>query len=80
MLFACVAPPFYWHIFICVILRWRGDYGGKVGKWFPATFCEEINVANGLKQTPDVPENASESEVSFFAYLIENRGFFVEYL
>jgi len=41
---------------------WRGDYGGKVGKWFPATFCEEINVANGLKQTPDVPENASESE------------------
>ena len=26
------------------MLRWRGDFGDFEGAWFPANFCEEINV------------------------------------
>lgn len=26
------------------MLRWRGDFGDYQGAWFPANFCEEINV------------------------------------
>ena len=44
--------------------RWQGDYGGQFGKWFPATFCEEINIANGVRQTPETPENMFDSEVN----------------
>ena len=29
--------------FVCH-LRWRGDFGDFHGAWFPANFCEEINV------------------------------------
>ena len=27
-----------------LMLRWRGDFGDFQGAWFPANFCEEINV------------------------------------
>lgn len=46
--------------------RWRGDYGGQVEKWFPATFCEEINIANGIRQTPETTENVLDTDVSVF--------------
>ena len=26
------------------MLRWRGDFGDYFAAWFPANFCEEINV------------------------------------
>ena len=61
------------------LLRWQGDYGGQCGKWFPATFCEEINIANGVKQTPDAPENVFEYDVSLLVLSVQSiRGLFSE--
>lgn len=31
-------------VFASFALRWRGDFGDYKGAWFPANFCEEINV------------------------------------
>ena len=39
--------------------RWKGDYGGQVQKWFPANFCEEMNIANGIRQIPDFDHDVS---------------------
>lgn len=69
----------YLSLHTSFLLRWQGDYGGQCGKWFPATFCEEINIANGVRQTPDTPENVFENDVSVLVLSVQSiRDLFSE--
>ncbi len=41
-------------LFLSFYNRWRGNYGGKENKWFPANYVEEI-VESEPGDTPDMP-------------------------
>lgn len=38
----CYTTPSPLVINLCVVFRWRGDYGGKKQLWFPANYVEEV--------------------------------------
>lgn len=53
-----------------LITRWRGDYGGKQGMWFPSNYVEEVEPPS----QPVAPATSGQDDVVSDVMLLRNRA------